>query len=87
MAENADFFARYGLDNVAMIGIGYESKTMSVYFQFDGESRPEPKAIGSMLREIGMPEPGERTLGYACKSLRANITLGWDFPDFIRVAS
>jgi hypothetical protein len=86
VAENADFFARHGLDNVAMIGIGYESKTMSVYFQFDAESRPEPKAIGSMLREIGIPEPDERTLEYACKSLRANITLGWDSPDIIRVA-
>jgi hypothetical protein len=86
VAENADLFARYGLNNVPMIGIGYENKTMSVYFQFDADSRPEPKAIGAMLREIGMPEPSERTLEYASKSLRANITMGWDSPEIIRVA-
>lgn len=86
VAENADLFARYGLENVPMIGFGYENKTMSVYFQFDPENRPEPKAVGAMLRELGMPEPDERTLEYACKSLRANITMNWDSPDIIRVA-
>ncbi len=86
VAENAGLFARYGLDNVVMMGASYKSKTMSLYFQFDAESRPEPKAIGSMLREIGMPEPSERMLEYACKSLRANITLGWDSSRILRVA-
>jgi hypothetical protein len=86
VAENADLFARYGLDNVAMIGIGYKSKTMSLYFQFDAEGRPEPKTILSMLREIGLPEPNERMLEFAHKSLRANITLGWDSSKIVRVA-
>lgn len=86
VAENADLFARYGLENVPMIGFGYENKTMSVYFQFDPDGRPEPKAMAAMLREIGMPEPEERTLEYACRSLRANITMDWDSTDIIRVA-
>lgn len=86
VAENADLFARYGLDSVAMIGIGYNSKTMSLYFQFDADSRPEPKAILSMLREIGLPEPNERMLEFAHRALRANITLGWDSSKITRVA-
>jgi hypothetical protein len=86
VAENSDLFARYGLDNVAMIGIGYKSKTMSLYFQFDPEGRPDPVTIGSMLREIGMPEPDERTLEFAHRAMRANITLGWDSSKILRVA-
>lgn len=86
VAENAGLFARYGLDNVVMVGASYNSKTMSLYFQFDAEGRPEPKVIRSMLREIGIPEPNERTLEFACNSLRANITLGWDSPEILRVA-
>jgi hypothetical protein len=86
MAENADLFARYGLDNVAMMGVGYKSKTMSLYFQFTPESRPEPKAIGSMLREMGMREPDERMLEFASGAMRSNITLSWDSSKIIRVA-
>jgi len=86
VADNADLFARHGLDNVAMMGAGYKSETMSLYFQFDADSRPEPKAIGSLLREIGMPEPDERMLEFAHRALRANITLGWDSPEILRIA-
>ena len=64
----------------------YKSKTMSLYFQFDPEGRPDPVTIGSMLREIGMPEPDERTLEFAHRAMRANITLGWDSSKILRVA-
>jgi hypothetical protein len=62
-----------------MIGVDYKHMTMNLYFQFDGGRRPKPSTIGSMLREIGMPEPHERMLEFAHKSMRANITrgLGW----------
>ncbi len=59
---------------------------MSLYFQFDPEGRPDPVTIGSMLREIGMPEPDERTLEFAHRAMRANITLGWDSSKILRVA-
>ncbi|WAX82231.1 aromatic prenyltransferase [Streptomyces sp. KMM 9044] len=86
VAENAGLFARYGLDNVVMIGVNYKSKTVSLYFQFTAESRPRPGAIRSMLGDIGMTEPDERMLEFASNSFRANITLGWDSPDILRVA-
>lgn len=86
VADNAGLFARYGLENVAMMGVGYKSKTMSLYFQFTPENRPGPKAIGSMLREIGMRETDERTLEFASRAMRSNITLSWDSSKIVRVA-
>lgn len=86
VAENADLFARYGLDKVAMVGVNYRARTMNLYFQFDKENRPGPKAIGSMLGEMGMPESEEPVLQYVHKAMRANITLSWDSARISRVA-
>lgn len=86
VAENLGLFARYGLEDVAMIGIDYRSRTTSLYFQFTAEGRPEPSALLSMLREIGLPEPSARMLDFAHKSFRANFTLDWDSPKIQRVA-
>ncbi|TGB13377.1 aromatic prenyltransferase [Streptomyces sp. MZ04] len=86
VAENAALFARYGLDQVAMIGVDYRHKTVSVYFHFGPDGRPEPSTIRALLSDLGMPEPDEPTLEFAHKSLRVNITLGWETGDVIRVA-
>ncbi|MFD3701038.1 aromatic prenyltransferase [Streptomyces sp. NPDC058646] len=86
VAENADLFARYGLDEVAMIGVDYKRRTMNLYFQFSPDGRPGAEAIGSMLREIGLHEPDQRMLEFAQKSMRANITFSWDSPRIVRVA-
>lgn len=86
VAENAGLFARYGLDKVAMVGVNYRANTMNLYFQFTPDNRPEPGAIASMLREMGMPEPGEAVLRYVSAAMRANITLGWDSAHIFRVA-
>ncbi|XRQ14266.1 aromatic prenyltransferase [Actinomadura welshii] len=86
VAENAGLFARYGLDDVAMIGVNYEQRTMSVYFQFGVEGQLEPKAIRSMLREIGLHEPDNRTLEYVHRTMRANFTFGWESSKITRVA-
>ncbi|MFF5263765.1 aromatic prenyltransferase [Actinomadura viridis] len=50
VADNVGLFTRYGLCNVAMIGVNYAQKTVSVY------------------------------------SLRANLTLGWDSSEILRIA-
>ncbi|MEU3664448.1 aromatic prenyltransferase [Streptomyces sp. NPDC032940] len=86
VAANAGLFARYGLDHVAMIGVDYRHKTVSVYFHFGPDGRPAPSTIRSLLLELGMPDPDDRILEFAQRSLRVNITLGWDSPDIIRVA-
>ncbi|WP_165966833.1 aromatic prenyltransferase [Actinomadura sp. 7K507] len=86
VAENVDLFTRYGLEDVAMIGVNYRQRHVSVYFQFAPENRPEPDAVRSMLAEIGLPEPDGPLLEFAHKTLRANLTLGWDSPEILRVA-
>ncbi|MFI9583722.1 aromatic prenyltransferase [Streptomyces sp. NPDC052236] len=78
VAENLDFFTRYGLNDVALIGIDYRRKTMNVYFQLPPAGNLEPKTILAMLREIGLPEPDERMLEYASKSYRIYTTFSWD---------
>ncbi|MEU3794776.1 aromatic prenyltransferase [Streptomyces fructofermentans] len=86
VADNAEFFARYGMDDVVMIGVNYKNRTVSLYFQFTKEHRPAPHTIRSMLHDLGMKEPDEATLEFAAKSFRANITLGWESPEILRVA-
>lgn len=86
VADNLGLFARYGLDEVAMFGIDYRSRTVSLYFQFAPDRRPEPGALKSMLREIGLPEGSEPMLEFAHKAFRANFTLGWESSNILRVA-
>lgn len=86
VGENAGLFARYGLDDVAMVGVDYGRRTTNLYFQFAPDGRPEPDAIGAMLREIGLYEPDRAMLEFAHRSMRANITLSWDSPKIVRTA-
>jgi hypothetical protein len=85
VAENTGFFARHGLDDVAMIAIDYGRKTMNLYFH----RPPEPlkqETILSMIRESGWPEPSEQALEFAQKAFRVNVTLSWDSPKIVRIA-
>jgi hypothetical protein len=88
LAENAGFFARHGMDSAGLIGIDYQRRTMNVYFQLPpaAAGRLEPKAILSMLREIGLPEPDGRMLEFACKSYRIYATLSWDSSKIQRIS-
>ncbi|MGX1915719.1 aromatic prenyltransferase [Streptomyces phaeochromogenes] len=84
VAENADFFARHGLDDVAMIAIDYQHRTMNLYFPMP--TGLEQKAIVSMLRDLGLPEPEEQLLESARKTFRVYFTLGWDSSKIERVS-
>ncbi|MET9258076.1 aromatic prenyltransferase [Streptomyces sp. NPDC048182] len=86
VAANADLFARHGLDQIAMIGVDYRHRTMSLYFHFGPGGQLTPDTLGSLLREAGMPEARREVLQFAHTSLRGNITLGWDSPDILRIA-
>lgn len=85
VAENASLFARYGLDDVAMIAIDYQRGSMNLYFQLSAE-RPEQMSLLSMLREVGLPEPNEQMLEFAQQAFRINITLSWDSSKVVRIA-
>ncbi|MGW0885810.1 aromatic prenyltransferase [Streptomyces sp. NPDC002671] len=88
VAENADFFARYGLDDVVLIGVDYKNRTMNLYFQLPPGTAGnlEPKTVLSMLRETKMHEPDEKMLAYAAKSYRVYTTLSWDSSDIHRIS-
>ncbi|WP_406415566.1 aromatic prenyltransferase [Streptomyces sp. NBC_00873] len=86
--ENSDFFARYGLEDVVLIGVDYKHRTMNLYFQLPAATAGnlEPKTVLSMLRETGMHEPDEQMLAYAAKSYRIYTTLSWDSSEIHRVS-
>jgi hypothetical protein len=85
VADNADLFARYGLEKVVMVGVDYKNKTINLYFQFEADGRPEASAIRSLLRETGLYEPTDQMLEFAQRAMRANITLSWDSSKIVRV--
>jgi hypothetical protein len=78
LAENAGFLSRSGLDSATAIGIDYQNRTMNVYFQLPEVGSLDLKAVLSMLREIGLPEPDDRMLEFASNSYRVYSTVNWD---------
>ncbi len=85
VTANLGLFARHGLDEVAMTGIDYRSRTVSLYFQFTEHNSPRPHPGGPAARDRTAPA-SEGMLEFAAGSFRANVTLGWDSPDIARVA-
>ncbi|KOV57863.1 aromatic prenyltransferase [Streptomyces sp. MMG1121] len=88
VADNAELFARHGLDEVALVGINYQRKSVNLYFQLPSDVAGDlaPKTILSLLRELGLPDPDERMLAYACTSYRVYATLTWDTSQIQRIS-
>lgn len=88
LSDNADFFDRHGLTDVALVGIDYQRRTMNTYFQLPAgvAGNLAPEAITAMLRDIGLPKPDERMLQYATGSYRIYTTLSWDSSDIHRIS-
>ncbi|MFS2291074.1 aromatic prenyltransferase Orf2 [Actinomadura hallensis] len=84
LAANMDLFARHGLaENVTLIGMDYEHKTMNVYFG-EADECLKPEAVKSMLRDMEMPEPSEQMLNFARQAFGFYATLSWDSPKIQR---
>src|SRR5215472_5725573 len=60
VAQNADYLARHGLDEVRFLAIDYRRRTVNLYFNPDGNFRSE--VIASMLRELSLPVPDDEML-------------------------
>lgn len=84
VAGNLDFFARHGLNDVAMMAFDYRRKSINLYFTRLSDETREPKNILSMLRETGLEEPKEQMLEFAQQAFRVNVTLSWDSPKVVR---
>ncbi|WCD91416.1 5,10-dihydrophenazine-1-carboxylate 9-dimethylallyltransferase (plasmid) [Streptomyces xanthophaeus] len=86
LAENLDFYARYGLDDkLSMIGIDYPSRTVNVYFLGAPPECREPETVRAMLRDLGLPEPSEQMLQLAQQAGGIYTTLSWDSPKIERI--
>ena len=86
LAEYADIFTRHGVDgSVKMIGIDYKHRTANVYFGNLPAECLQPEAIRSMLHDLGLPEPSERTLEFARSSFSSYITMSWDSSKIERI--
>jgi hypothetical protein len=85
VAENADFFARHHLTDLAMIGIDYGRRTVNLYFAELPEEFGQAQNILSLQRELGLSEPDDRMREFAQRSFRVYVTLGWDSPKIERI--
>jgi hypothetical protein len=85
VAENASLFARYGLDRVQMTSVDYKHRTANLYFGNLPAELLEPEAILSMLREMGLQEPGEQGLEFAKRSFAIYPILSWESSKIERI--
>lgn len=84
LADNAELFARHGLDNVAMLSIDYHKRTINPFFTFSNGL--EAKTISSLLHELGVVEPDEELVESSSKIFRAYPTLGWESSKIDRIS-
>ncbi|RII13457.1 Aromatic prenyltransferase Orf2 [Streptomyces sp. YIM 130001] len=86
LAENIDFYKRYGLDDkLSMIGVDYPSRTVNIYFLGAPAECREPETVRAMLKDLGLPEPSERMLEMAQRAAGIYTTLSWDSPNIHRI--
>ncbi|WP_327288727.1 aromatic prenyltransferase [Streptomyces sp. NBC_01198] len=78
VAENADLFARYGLDKVQMISLDYKKRQVNLYFSNLNPEFLEAGPVLSMVREMGLHLPVEKGLAFAPRSFAVYPTLSWD---------
>ncbi|MFD9872462.1 aromatic prenyltransferase [Streptomyces niveus] len=79
LAEHADSFAAYGVDGkVSAIAIDYAHRTWNVYFSGLVPEQLEDRAVLSLLRTNGLPEPSARMTDFIRTTFAMYPTFGWD---------
>ncbi|MFE7745786.1 aromatic prenyltransferase [Nocardia sp. NPDC057455] len=86
LADHARMFARHGLeDKVGLLGIDYHDKTMNVYFPGLSADYFEPRAILSLHRDAGLPDPSDDFLSLTEKAFDIYATISWESPRIERL--
>ncbi|WP_218019244.1 aromatic prenyltransferase [Nocardia niwae] len=86
LADHARMFARHGLeDKVGLLGIDYHDKTMNVYFPGLPAECFEPRAIVSLHRDAGLPDPSDDFLSLTENAFDIYATISWDSPRIERL--
>lgn len=78
VAENADLFARYGLDKVQMISMDYKKRQVNLYFNDLKRQYLEPASVVAMATELGLHVPSELGLEFCKGAFAVYPTLSWD---------
>ncbi|MFI5687610.1 aromatic prenyltransferase [Streptomyces sp. NPDC051636] len=87
LSEHVSTFAHYGLDGkVSAIAIDYARRTWNVYFNGLSAEYVERKAVLSMIRDFGLPEPSEQLLDFIETSSALYPTFGWDSSKIERIS-
>ncbi|MGW4767421.1 aromatic prenyltransferase [Nocardia sp. NPDC004278] len=86
LADHARMFARHGLeDKVGLLGIDYYDKTMNVYFPGLPAECFAPRAIVSLHRDAGLPDPSDQFLSITEKAFDIYATISWESPRIERL--
>jgi len=78
VAENAELFARYGLDKVQMTSMDYKKRQVNLYFSELSEQTLAPESVLALVRELGLHVPTELGLEFCKRSFSVYPTLNWD---------
>ncbi|MCX5372785.1 aromatic prenyltransferase [Streptomyces sp. NBC_00015] len=84
-AENAELFARYGLDRVTGVSVDYKRHELNLYCDRATTEPLDPDYVQSMLREMGLKEASEQGLEFAKKTFAIYPTLNWDSSEIVRI--
>ncbi|MFI9833699.1 aromatic prenyltransferase [Streptomyces sp. NPDC051913] len=78
VAENAELFARYGLDKVQMTSMDYKKRQVNLYFSELSQQTLAPESVLALVRELGLHVPTELGLEFCKRSFSVYPTLNWD---------
>jgi hypothetical protein len=86
VAENLDFFVRYGLaDRVSLVGIDYSHRSLNLYFGSAPAEVFQAEGIRSILQEVELAEPSERLLRLGAQAFGIYATMSWESPKVERI--
>jgi hypothetical protein len=86
LADNLDLFTGHGVDdNVTMISIDYQNRTINTYLGNLPDGLLEPGTVRTLVRKMGLAEPGEQALEFAQKAFAIYPTFNWDSAKIERV--
>lgn len=78
VAENAELFARYGLDKVQMTSMDYKKRQVNLYFSDLDQKNLQPEAVLALVRELGLQVPSDLGLEFCKSSFSVYPTLNWE---------
>ncbi|MFG1805340.1 aromatic prenyltransferase [Streptomyces sp. NPDC049040] len=85
VAENAELFARYGMDTIQGVSVDYKRNQLNLYCDRVTTDALDPEYVQSLLREMGLKEATEQGLEFAKRSFAIYPTLSWDSSKIERI--